>query len=88
MQNLTIQILAARERDLEAEIAQLRAQLERAELELAAARELEIARERDIISDMGGGSAGVEPLSAPLSDVELVEAALARAAARRRRRYG
>ncbi|MGA1354347.1 MAG: hypothetical protein ACO32I_06190, partial [Candidatus Limnocylindrus sp.] len=73
------------ERDLEAELSELRAQLERAQLELAAARDLEAARERDVLSDMGG-SAGVEPLSASLSDAQLVEAALARAAARRLRR--
>jgi septal ring factor EnvC (AmiA/AmiB activator) len=86
MQNLTIEILAARERDLEAEIAQLRAQLARAQHELDAARDLEAARERDVLSDMGGAPPATPAPSDAPSDAQLVESALARATARRLRR--
>jgi hypothetical protein len=85
MQNLTIQILVARERDLEAELAHLRAQLERAQRALDAQAAAERARERDVVTDMGGVTLAIPP-AAPLSDAQLVEAALARAAARRLRR--
>jgi hypothetical protein len=87
MQNLTIQILVARERDLEAELAHLRAQLERAQRALDAQAAAERARERDVVTDMGG-VASVTPPAAPLSDAEIVEAARRRAHARRLQRYG
>lgn len=89
---LTIEILAARERDLEAQIKLLRAELARAQVEILAAHDLEIVRERDVLTDMGVTEPPATARPALLSDAEIdaeiVEAARVRAAARRLRRYG